>query len=164
MTTNDVTGQDFVVAEIHIAAPSERVFQAITQPEQLKRWFTDGECPAKLWEVDARQGGRWRFAGHPSAKSLNGTNEFRAGGEILEIDPPRLLVYTWHANWHDDPSLATIVRWEFQPINNGTQVKVTHSGLAKEKVAREDYSGGWVGVLSSLKNFSEQTVSRPSGD
>jgi hypothetical protein len=42
---------------------------------------------------------------------------------------------------------------------NGTQVKVTHSGLAKEKLAREDYAGGWVGVLKYLKTFAEQAVS-----
>jgi uncharacterized protein YndB with AHSA1/START domain len=156
MTRNDVADQDCVVAEIHIAAPPGRVFQAITQPEQLMRWFTDASCPVKLWEVDARKGGRWRSANHPSAKSLNGVNEFRAGGEILEIDPPRLLVYTWHANWHDDPSLATLVRWELYPDGQGTKVKVTHSGLAKEKLAREDYSGGWIGVVKLLKEFVEK--------
>jgi uncharacterized protein YndB with AHSA1/START domain len=159
MTNNEVAELNSVVAEIHIDAPPERVFQAITQPEQLMRWFTDSSCPVKLWEVDARKGGRWRSANHPSAKSLNGVNEFRAAGEILEIDPPRLLVYTWHANWHDDPSLATVVRWELQSSKNGTQVKVTHSGLAKEKLAREDYAGGWVGVLKYLKTFAEQAVS-----
>jgi len=156
MTRNDVADQDCVVAEIHIAAPPGRVFQAITQPEQLIRWFTDASCPVKLWEIDARKGGRWRSANHPSAKSLNGVKEFRAGGEILEIDPPRLLVYTWHANWHDDPSLATVVRWELHPDDQGTKVKVTHSGLAKEKLAREDYSGGWTGVVKLLKEFVEK--------
>jgi uncharacterized protein YndB with AHSA1/START domain len=156
MTKNDVTGQDSVVVEIHIAAPPERVFQGITKPEQLMRWFSDACSPVKVWEIDARKGGRWRSANHPSAKSLNGVNEFRAGGEILEIDPPRLLIYTWHANWHDDPSLATVVRWELQADDNGTKVKVTHSGLAKEKLAREDYSGGWTGVVKLLKEFVEK--------
>jgi uncharacterized protein YndB with AHSA1/START domain len=160
MIMNDVIEKDSVVAEIHIAAPPERVFQAITQPEQLMRWFTDVSCPVKLWEIDARKGGRWRSANHPAAKSLNGVNEFRAGGEIIAIDPPRLLVYTWHANWHDDPSLATVVRWELHPNRDGTRVKVIHSGLAKEKVARTDYAGGWTGVLNYLKTFSEQSVSQ----
>jgi uncharacterized protein YndB with AHSA1/START domain len=156
MARNDVVEQDSVVVEIHIAAPPQRVFQAITKPEQLMRWFTHPSCPVKLWEIDARKGGRWRSANHPSTKSLNGVNEFRAGGEILEIDPPRLLVYTWHANWHDDPSLATVVRWELQPDDKGTKVKVMHSGLAKEKVAREDYSGGWIGAVELLKEFVEK--------
>jgi uncharacterized protein YndB with AHSA1/START domain len=120
------------------------------------RWFTDPSCPVKVWEIDARKGGRWRSANHPSTKALNGVNEFRAGGEILEIDPPRLLVYTWHANWHEDPSLATVVRWELQPDDTGTRVRVTHSGLAKERVARKDYSQGWIGAVKLLKDFVEK--------
>jgi len=156
MTKPEVTIQDSVVAEIHIAAPPERVFQAIANPEEMMRWFTDPSCPIKLYELDARKGGRWRFATNASTKPLNGVSEFRAGGEILEFDPPRLLVYTWHANWHDDPAQATVVRWELRPSKNGTQVKVRHSGLAKENLAREDYISGWPGVLNSLKAFAEQ--------
>ena len=147
--------QDTVVAEIQIAAPPERVFQAITRPEELTRWFGDVSCPTKSWNIDLHRGGRWRFVTGQSAKLLNGVSEFRAGGEILEIDPPRLLVYTWHANWHNDPSLATVVRWELEPNNCGTFVRVTHSKLAAEPLARADYSGGWVGVVRSLKQFAE---------
>jgi len=34
-------------------------------------------------------------------------------------------------------------------------VKVTHSGLAGEQVAREDYRSGWPGVVEKLKQFAE---------
>jgi hypothetical protein len=34
-------------------------------------------------------------------------------------------------------------------------VKVTHSGLAQEPAAREDYRSGWVGVTDKLKQFVE---------
>jgi uncharacterized protein YndB with AHSA1/START domain len=100
----------------------------------------------------------WALAiGQPSVRQVIEWGErITGGGAILEIDPPRLLVYTWHANWHDDPSLATVVRWELQPDDNGTKVKVTHSGLAKEKPAREDYSGGWTEVVKLLKEFVEK--------
>jgi uncharacterized protein YndB with AHSA1/START domain len=69
---------------------------------------------------------------------------------------PRLLVYTWIANWHDDKQRKTTVRWELESRGKGTHVKVTHSGLAQEKVAREDYRGGWPGVLEQLKTFVEK--------
>ena len=49
-----------------------------------------------------------------------------------------------------------MVRWELTPAAAGTRVKVTHSGLAQENVARKDYSGGWPGVLEMLKNFAEK--------
>lgn len=159
MTNTIITpDQDAIISDIEIAAPPERVFQALTQADQLARWWTTAECPLDLWEMDARRGGRWRFKTKPSATTMiiNGVNEFEATGEILEFDPPRLLVYTWLANWHDDKARRTVVRWELTPAGGGTKVKVTHSGLAQETVARKDYSGGWPGVVELLKKFVEK--------
>jgi uncharacterized protein YndB with AHSA1/START domain len=147
---------DAVVTETHIAAPPERVFRALTDSRQLERWFTDPSCPAKIWEMDARLGGHYRYATEKGAAVVNGVSEFKCHGEILEFDPPRLLVYTWVANWHDDKSRSTMVRWELFPESGGTRVQVTHSGLSGENVARKDYSGGWPGVLEQLKRFTEK--------
>jgi uncharacterized protein YndB with AHSA1/START domain len=148
--------QDAVVSEIEIAAPAERVFQALTKGAELSQWFTSPECPAKFWKMDARLGGRYEYATVKGNVVVNNVSEFECHGEILEIDPPRLLVYSWIANWHDDKSRSTIVRWELTPTKMGTHVKVTHTGLAQEEVARKDYSGGWPGVLDMLKNFAEK--------
>jgi uncharacterized protein YndB with AHSA1/START domain len=153
MTT--VTG-DAVVSEIQIAAPPQRVFQAISDPKELIRWFTEETCKHKVWEMDARVGGRWRFQTEKSVHIVNGIDEFEGHGEILEIDPPRLLVYTWIANWHANPQLKTIVRWELTPSQGGTLVKVTHSGLAEDDVARKDYTSGWPGMTTALKKFVER--------
>ncbi len=151
------TDQDVLITEIDIAAPPERVFKALTDPEQLKRWFTDANCPVKTWNMDARPGGAYSYATEKSAAVvINGVNEFKCYGEILECDPPRVLVYTWIANWHVDRQRKTTVRWELTPSGAGTHVKVTHSGLAEEAVAREDYRGGWPGVVEKLKEFVEK--------
>lgn len=158
MTTTTVTpDQDTLVTEIDIAAPPDRVFRALTDPEQLQRWFCGDEtCPVKFWKMDARRGGQYRYeTAKSSTLSINGVNEFKCYGEILEIDPPRLLVYSWIANWHDDKQRKTVVRWELTKAGQGTHVKVTHSGLAQEKVARDDYRGGWPGVVDNLKKFAE---------
>jgi uncharacterized protein YndB with AHSA1/START domain len=149
--------QDAIVSEIEIAAPPERVFQALTHADQLVQWWTSETCPREFWQMDARRGGRWHFKNKPSATmAINGVNVFEAIGEILEFDPPRVLVYTWIANWHRDKTRRTIVRWELTPSGSGTRVKVTHSGLAEEDVARKDYSGGWAGVVEMLKKFVEK--------
>jgi uncharacterized protein YndB with AHSA1/START domain len=155
------TSHDAIVTEIEVAAPPERVFKALTDPKQLIRWWgEEGPCKAELWEMDARVGGRWRFeVADPTGKIvINGISDFKAYGKILEYDPPRLLAYTWIANWHDQPGRKTLVRWELTPVGNGTRVKVTHSGLAEEPVARKDYSGGWPGVLRQLKNHAERAA------
>jgi len=160
MPTSRITpDQDAVVTEIEIAAPPERVFQALTDPRQLFRWWgSQGPIKSKVWEMDARLGGRWRCdVADPARKiSLNGVTEFKANGEILEFDPPRLLAYSWLANWHHQPERRTVVRWELSAIGNGTRVKVTHSGLAGDAQASKDYSGGWPAVVEELKNFVEK--------
>jgi len=86
---------------------------------------------------------------------VNNVSEFECHGEIVEYDPPRVLAYTWIANWHDDVTRRTIVRWELTPKSTGTLVKVTHSGLTQLPIACRDYTGGWPGVLEMLKKFAE---------
>jgi uncharacterized protein YndB with AHSA1/START domain len=147
--------QDAIISEIEIAAPAERVFRALTDARDLQRWFSSPECPVKFWNMDARIGGRYGYATKKGGVEVNNVNEFECYGEILECVPPRLLVYTWIANWHDDTSRITTVRWDLTPTPVGTHVKVTHSGLAQEPAARKDYSGGWPGVVEMLKKFVE---------
>jgi uncharacterized protein YndB with AHSA1/START domain len=148
---------DAIVSEIDVAAPPERVFRALTDGGELKRWFTSPECPVKYWEFDARPGGKYGYATETGTIVVNGVSEFECHGEILEYAPPRLLVYSWIANWHADKSCRTIVRWELTSTSGGTHVKVTHSALAQESVARKDYTGGWPGVVEMLKKFVESS-------
>jgi uncharacterized protein YndB with AHSA1/START domain len=154
-TTFITPNQDAVVSEIHIAAPPERVFQALIDPAQVMRWWTSDACPIDSFEMEPKLGGRWRYNSKPSTKAAAGTNSFECGGEVTEFDPPRTLAYSWTANWHDDKRRWTVVRWELAPKDGGTLVKITHSGLVQEPAARKDYSGGWPGVVSSLKKFVE---------
>ncbi|HEY1264255.1 MAG TPA: SRPBCC domain-containing protein [Terriglobales bacterium] len=148
--------QDTLVTEIHIAVPPERVFRALTDPKQLQVWWNSKECPLRTFEMDARRGGKWRFATVKAGISINGVSQFDCEGEVTEYDPPRVLAYTWFANWHEDQARKTVVRWELSAKGGGTLVKVTHSGLAQEQVARKDYAGGWPGVVEHLKNFVEK--------
>jgi uncharacterized protein YndB with AHSA1/START domain len=154
-TTIITPDQDSIVTQIEIAAPPERVFQALTDAQQLKRWFGGPECPAKVWEMDAGPGGHYRYVTEKGAVVVNNVSQFECHGEIVEYDPPRVLAYTWIANWHDDLTRRTIVRWELTPKSTGTLVKVTHSGLTRLPIARRDYTGGWPGVLEMLKKFAE---------
>jgi uncharacterized protein YndB with AHSA1/START domain len=147
--------QDAIVSEVHIQAPAQKVFQALIDPKQLMSWWNSDECQTELFEMDTRPGGKWRFVTRKTKLNINGVSQFFCDGEVLEYDPPRLLAYTWVANWHDDKARRTVVRWELTPAKDGTHVKVTHSGLAQESVARKDYSGGWPGVLAALKQFVE---------
>jgi uncharacterized protein YndB with AHSA1/START domain len=147
---------DGLVCEIDIAAPPQRVFQALIDEGQLMHWFNgDASCPVKFWKLDPRKGGHYHYRTGKATHAVNGVTEFDCQGEILEFDPPRLLAYTWIGNWHDDKQLKTIVRYDLTATPRGTHVKVTHSGLATEEVCRNDYANGWPGVFTSLKKFVE---------
>src|SRR5213594_3042264 len=88
---------DSIVGTLHIAAPPQRVFRALTDPTELMRWWTgDEEYRCLKWECDLRVGGRWVTEWtHPSR------GELHLGGEYSEVDPPRLLAYTWEPSWGD---------------------------------------------------------------
>ena len=71
--SKDLSEQDAVVAEVEIAAPLERVFEALTEADQLFAWWsTEPSVELSLFEMDARVGGRWRFKGRPAPGSDHG--------------------------------------------------------------------------------------------
>lgn len=147
--------QDALVSEIQVAAPPSRVFQALIDPKQVMQWWTGGECQIEDFAMEPRTGGCWRYDSKEGKLNVNGVSKFHCEGEVLEFDPPRVLAYTWFANWHERPSQRTVVRWELAESKGGTLLRVTHSGLSDLPVSRKDYSGGWLGVIEHLKNFIE---------
>jgi uncharacterized protein YndB with AHSA1/START domain len=159
MATAKITpDQDSVICELHIAAPPERVFQAIIDPKQVMQWWTSELCEIESFALDPRRGGRWSHDTKSTKFNVNGINKFHCDGEVLEFDPPRLLAYTWTSNAHEVPNRSTTVRWELAPEGNGTRLKVIHSGLLQLPLSRQNYSGGWPGVIGQLKNFVEGAV------
>jgi uncharacterized protein YndB with AHSA1/START domain len=157
---------DAITVDLEIAAPPERVFDALTDPKQLTAWWgSEPSVELTSFEMNPRPGGTWRYTCKPrpghgqgaveEQMRRSGTGEYEAHGEVLESVPPRLLVWSWIANWHDRPEQRTVVRWELEPTRKGTRVRVTHSGLAALPVARKDYGKGWQGVLRLLNTFLE---------
>jgi len=157
-------GNDAVVAEIFIAAPPERVFQAITDPAQTSQWWGQkGMYRVTEKSSDLRPGGKWSTSG----VGADGT-KFTVDGEYLEVDPPRLLVHTWNPSYKEHPK-KTVVRWELklqgvhglhqsgpQKMGTGTLVKLTHSGFAGDEKDAADHGNGWKRVFGWLQAFVEQ--------
>jgi uncharacterized protein YndB with AHSA1/START domain len=156
--------QDVVEAEIFVAAPPARVFEAITDPAQKSRWWgQQGMYRTTEATSDLRPGGKWSTAG----MGADGTS-FRVEGEYLEVDPPRLLVHTWVKSWEGGPR-TTIVRWELEPrevhglqaqgprrAGTGTLVKIRHSGFAGDAKSAADHGNGWKRVLGWMQAYAEQ--------
>jgi uncharacterized protein YndB with AHSA1/START domain len=148
---------DSIVSEIQIAAAPARVFQALIDPAQVPQWWGQaGIYRCTAFTADVRVGGKWRNSG----VGADGRG-FEISGEYLEVDPPRLLVSTWVATWTGD--VQTTVRWELEPADGGTRVRIRHSGLS----ARPDMAGsyrGWprmLGWLQALLERGETVADRP---
>ena len=71
-------------------------------------------------------------------------------GEYLEIDPPRVLAFTWEPTWERiHPTVVRIVT----AIPAGTRVLLTHSGWGEATQARSSHEQGWPQVLGWLAAF-----------
>ncbi len=132
------------------AAPRERVFDAWTNREVLRRWWAareDWETAAA--EVDLRPGGRYRLSMRdPSSGAVH-----TVVGEYVEVRRPERLAYTW--TWEGEPeemrgSEQTLVLVEFVEDGEGTQVVLTHSGFADARI-RDLHGEGWAGCLANLE-------------
>ncbi len=140
---------DTLVNEIQIAAPPERVFQALVDPRQVVQWWGQaGLYRATEFESDLRVGGKWRIAG-PDGRG----NTFEVVGEYLEVAPPHRLVHTWVASWTG--SAKTTVRWELEGTGQGTRVRIIHSGLALYPELAKSYQG-WPNILRWLQALLER--------
>src|ERR1700756_3184151 len=96
--------QNTIEAEIFVAAPPERVFQALTDPSQMPRWWgQQGMYRITTFEADVRPGGKWSSVG----VGADGTS-FRVDGEYVEVDTPRRLVHTWIPSFSEHAK--TVVR------------------------------------------------------
>ena len=140
---------EIVKCEIFIAAPRERVFDALTDPKQAMQWWGQKEgYNLTEFNLDPRIGGRWSTSG-----SSQRMGAIKIEGEILELDPPRRLAYTWLSNWM--PKSTTVV-WELEKQNNGTVVKLTHTGFAGDVEQAKNHTIGWSSVLGWLQAYAEK--------
>lgn len=146
MATKASPEADEIVSEIHIAAPAERVFEALVDPKQVVRWWgQEGIYRSTEFSADLRVGGKWRIGGvGPDGR------KFEVAGEYVEIERPRLIVCTWVATWTG--AAKTTVRWELTPDGKGTLVRIRHSGLSAYPEIAQSYRG-WPRMLGWLQGF-----------
>jgi uncharacterized protein YndB with AHSA1/START domain len=132
-------------ASIEIEAPPEAVWDALTEPAQLASWWgSDDTYRTMNWQVDLRPGGKW----NSDSARVDGSQAGNVHGEYLEVDKPRLLVYTWKASWDDFSE--TVIRMELTATARGTHVKVRHSGFAQRTSSGAGHAEGWKRVLGWL--------------
>jgi uncharacterized protein YndB with AHSA1/START domain len=146
---------DKIVQEIVIKASAERVYAALTRPEELLKWWAaEGKFKVVSAECNLQPGGKWlmRVAACGSEEGQAST----VSGEYRTVEPPHSLTYTWIRENEAYPE--TLVRWDLEERDGYTTVRVTHSGLITESLRTRN--SGWSLITTLLKSYLENPAER----
>ncbi len=125
-------------------APRERVFDAFTSEEVLRRWWrAEHDWETTVAEVDLRVGGAVRVV----MRDPHADEEYGGGGRYTEIDRPRRLAFTWL--W-DDRSERQLIEIDFEDRDGATLVRFVHRGLWDEEAVRS-HEDGWTKAFDNLE-------------
>jgi uncharacterized protein YndB with AHSA1/START domain len=128
----------------YIRSPRERVWEALTVPSLIKRYWFGMDV-----ESDFRAGASW-------------TLQFEDGrvadhGEILIAEPPEKLVIRWLNDWRPELAAEGPARCTFtlETAGETTKLTVLHEIERADSKLIEAVSGGWPKILSNLKSLLE---------
>lgn len=125
-----------------INAPKEKIFNAWTHPEQIKRWFAPGNMTVPFAEGEAVIGGHYKI------QMKNDKNEiFTTYGQYKEIIPNQKLVFTW--GWEGPDRHETLVTLELTERDGGTELTLTHERFI-DAAQKNHHAEGWEGCLANL--------------
>jgi uncharacterized protein YndB with AHSA1/START domain len=133
-------------------APAERVFNAFTSEEVMKRWWHAGhdwETPEAT--VDLRVGGEVRVV----MRNPHKDETYGGGGRYTAVDAPERLAFTWL--WDDDvgrEQVEQMIEIEFSESDGETTVRFTHRDLWDEEAAA-DHEDGWTKCFDNLERELE---------
>jgi uncharacterized protein YndB with AHSA1/START domain len=136
-----------LTSSITIGAPIEDVWRALTTPVLIKQWFFGVDTESD-WNVGSPLVHRGEYQGKP----------YEDKGEILRLDPPKLLV---HTHWSDvsgkpdSPEHYQEVSWALSRRDGETELTITERNLpSEEDKAISEQS--WRTVLHNLKELLER--------
>jgi uncharacterized protein YndB with AHSA1/START domain len=123
-----------------VDVPRGDVFRALTDADELKRWWiTDGIS-------EPRPGGRFRYEWRMADSSNNHVQE---GAYHEVVDGERV-----ELPWSDGPAGNSRVTLTLSDSDSGTQVTLVHSDISADDQL-ERYEQGWQGFLGNLKSVLE---------
>jgi len=129
---------------INFDEPIEKVWKGLTDPEIVKRYFFGTDLKS-----DFKKGSRITFSGEWEGKT------YEDGGEILAIDPPKLLKYTYWSSMSgtgDKPENYNNITFELHENEGVTALVITQDGV-KNQQALEHSAQNWETVFGGLKEI-----------
>jgi uncharacterized protein YndB with AHSA1/START domain len=138
-----MTESQFVYATFIRTTP-EKLWRALTEPE-FTRQFWMGTTQESEWKV----GAPWRIVKRDGSTADS--------GEVLEIEPYKLLVLKWQNHLFPEMTAEGFSRMTYELEQKGDSVKltVTHVMEKSESKFIKAISNGWPIILSSLNSLLE---------
>ena len=134
-----------IIEERTVEAAPERVWGALTQSDEITRWW------ANEARVQPEVGSLGEFRFRPPA----GTLQF----EVAELEQDKKV--SWISRQGPPQWAGTSVTWQLAPVQGGTRVVFTHEGFVKKDESYERTRGNWNYFLDSLKSYLETGKGTP---
>ena len=139
-----------IIIEKVYNAPIEKVWKAITDKNEMKKWYFD------LAEFKAETGFEFEFYGEGKQGE-----KFLHKCKVMEVVPQKRLTYSWRYDGYEGNSLVT---FELSKEGDKTRLKLTHKGLetfpvtANKDFAKENFMEEWTQIIGKgLKEYIEKT-------
>ena len=129
---------------ITFKAPIAKVWHGLTDPSTVKEYFFGTDLKSD-WKV----GSPITFSGEWNGKT------YVDGGTILEIDPPKLLKYSYWSSMsgtENKPENYNNITYELSEVNDITKLIIIQEGIKNEEAA-EHSEQNWTMVFEGLKKI-----------
>ena len=142
---------------IRIAAPVDKVWAAVTEPEHISRWFgrtvLDGRGPGAT--------GTMTFEGYGAVPI-----------RVEALDAPHAVTYRWGnddargvLDEHLDEATSTVFTFTLEPVADGTQLTVVETGFDRTSdpaANMEAHRDGWGSELDKLIALFAEPAATPA--
>ncbi len=135
-----------------IKASKQRVFDAWTQPQMIRRWAAPWAMEVQKAESDVRAGGSYTRTMFGSPGPGMEARSATIKGQYLRVEPYDLLSFTWQADFA--PGQDCVVTISLKEVEGGTEMTLVHEGFT-DKATSEGFTRGWGSVLDKLQQMFE---------
>lgn len=148
---------DSIIRAIDIAAPIEKVWDALVDHEKFGTWFRVA-LDQSFVAGDAS-------TGH---MTYPGYEDYDWSAKIVAIEPMTRFAFSWPATGGDKEAMKTgvpdsewtLVEFVLEPTASGTRLTVTESGFDKVPEPRRSSvmrsnEGGWTQQVENIRNYVE---------
>jgi len=147
-------------ASREIAAPLERVYAALVDPDALIAWLPPEGMSGRFERFDARPGGSYRmvltYADASGAPGKATADSDIVEGRFLDVVPGARVVQAVDFV-SDDPAYAgtMTMTWEVSAVDAGARVEIRADDVP-DGISAEDHAAGLASSLANLAAYLER--------